>query len=194
VSEDFAQSITQKLIPDEVMPYVWFQGERGVNSIIDTSSKDSLKRVIERLSDIERWDEYIAIAEKASSTASNQFNFALKSSTKNRQDYDDLIKKQCDAQNKLNICIEELKNAQKNREAASEKSNAVIGKLSSANKISLIERKKDDKIKEYKNVTSEIENAHLNFQLTFLNGKELLQFFNFANIFSCEKISICFNL
>jgi DNA sulfur modification protein DndD len=163
VSEVFAQSITQKLIPDEVMPYVWFQGERGVNSIIDTSSKDSLKRVIERLSDIERWDEYIAIAEKASNTASNQFNFALKSATKNRQDYDDLIKKQNDAQSKLAICIEELKNAQKNREAASEKSNAVIGKLSSANKISLIERKKDDKIKEYKNVTSEIENAHLNF-------------------------------
>ena len=162
VSEDLALTITQKLIPDEVMPYVWFQGERGVNSIIDTSTDGSLKRVIERLSDIEKWDQYITIAGKAYGTASNQFNFALKSATKNRQEYDDLIRKQYDAQHKLNICIEELKNAQNNREAASEKSNSVIGKLASANKISLIERKKDDKIKELEVVINQIELFHLN--------------------------------
>ena len=33
LSEDLAAAIPNRLIGDEVMPYVWFQGEKGVNSI-----------------------------------------------------------------------------------------------------------------------------------------------------------------
>lgn len=163
VDEARAIEICQKLIPDDVMPYVWFQGERGVNSIIDTSSSGSLKRVIQRLSDIEKWEDYILISEKAAATAKNQFNLAFKASNTNKQEYDDLTKKQKEEQSKLEKIIEQLQNAKNNLAAANEKSSNVLGKLSSAKKIEDLNRKKNDCVKELEGCIKNIESFHLDF-------------------------------
>lgn len=123
LDEDLALTIPNRLIGDEVMPYVWFQGEKGVNSIIDTSSKDSLKRVIERLSDIEKWDNYLAIIQKAATTAGNDFTRELKNNNRNQLDYDKLVIDQTLIKSKLDKAKEELSNAIYNHEAANYKFN-----------------------------------------------------------------------
>lgn len=163
LSEDLAAAIPNRLIGDEVMPYVWFQGEKGVNSIIDTSSKDALKRVIEKLSDIEKWDEYLAIIQKAALTATNDFNKELKNNNRNQLEYDKLVLDQSSLNNKLDKVKEELNNASLNHDAANNKFNSILGKLPAAQKIAELDKKKKDKAEDLEAAINGIESFQLNF-------------------------------
>ena len=51
------QGILEMLIPTDVRPYLWFQGERGVSDLIDTSNYESLTRLVKRLSYIDIWQK-----------------------------------------------------------------------------------------------------------------------------------------
>lgn len=174
LDEDLAMTIPNRLIGDEVMPYVWFQGEKGVNRIIDTSSKDSLKRVIEKLSDIEKWDNYLAIIQKAATTASNDFTRELKNNNRNQQEYDRLVIEQTSIKSKLDKAKEELSNAISNHEAANYKFNSILGKLDSAQKITDIDKKRKQKANELEETVSGIDSFQLNFTKRLFNDYWLL--------------------
>ena len=174
LNEDLALAIPNRLIGDEVMPYVWFQGEKGVNSIIDTSSKDALKRVIEKLSDIEKWDEYSAIMQKAATTAGNDFNKELKNNNRNQQEYDSLVVQQSSLKGKLERSKEELSNAVLNHEAANNKFNSILGKLDSAQKITDLDKRRKQKASDLEATIHGIESFQLNFTKRLFNDYWLL--------------------
>lgn len=174
LDEDLALGIPNRLIGDEVMPYVWFQGEKGVNSIIDTSSKDALKRVIEKLSDIEKWDDYLAIIQKAATTATNDFAKELKNNNRNQAEYDRLVVEQSGIQNKLERVKEELSNAISNHEAANSKFNSILGKLESAQKISDLDKRRKQKMIELEETINGIDFFQLNFTKRLFNDYWLL--------------------
>ncbi len=174
LDEDLALTIPNHLIGDEVMPYVWFQGEKGVNSIIDTSSKDALKRVIEKLSDIEKWDNYFAIIQKASTTSSNDFTRELKNNNRNQQEYDRLVIDQTSIKSKFDKVKEELSNAISNHEAANNRFNSVLGKLDSAQKITDLDKKRKQKVNELEETVSGIDLFQLNFTKRLFNDYWLL--------------------
>lgn len=163
LDEETASAIPNRLIGDEVMPYVWFQGEKGVNSIIDTSSKDALKRVIEKLSDIEKWDKYLGIIQKAAATASNDFSKELKNSNRNQQEYDRLVVEYNLIKTKLEKKREELNNAITNHEAANSKFNSILGKLDSAQKITDLDKRRKQKAVDLEETISGIEAFQVNF-------------------------------
>jgi DNA sulfur modification protein DndD len=145
------------------MPYVWFQGEKGVNSIIDTSSKDALKRVIEKLSDIEKWDAFSTIIQKAATTANNEFTRELNNNNRNQQEFNNLIIQQSELQKKIEKNDEELNNAINNHEAANNKFNSILGKLDSAQKISDLDKRRKEKASELAKTIDEIEFFQINF-------------------------------
>jgi DNA sulfur modification protein DndD len=174
LDEDLALSIPNRLIGNEVMPFVWFQGEKGVNSIIDTSSKDALKRVIEKLSDIEKWDEYSGIIHKAATTAGNDFNKELKSKTDKQQEYDSLVVQQSSLKRKLERCKEELDNAISNHEAASNKFNSILGKVPSAQKINDLDARRKQKVSHLEATINGIEFFQINFTKRLFNDYWLL--------------------
>lgn len=174
LDEDLALTIPNRLIDAEVMPYVWFQGEKGVNSIIDTSSKDALKRVIGKLSDIEEWDEYLAIIQKAATTAGNDFNKELRNNNRNQQEYDNLAVQQSSLKNKLEISKEELNNAISNHEAASNKFNSILGKLPSAQKINELDTRRKQKASDLEATINLIDFFQLNFTKRIFNDYWLL--------------------
>jgi len=157
LDERLAINIPSRLIRDEIMPYVWFQGEKGVNSIIDTTSKDALKRVINKLSDIEKWDEYLAIIQKAANTAGKKFDQELKIKNRNQEEYDRLINEKIFLKRRIDIIGEELTNASKNVEAANDNLNSIFGKLDSAKKINELEEKKKQKINSLKETIDRID-------------------------------------
>ncbi len=163
LDEDTASKIPNRLISSEVMPYVWFQGEKGVNKIIDTSNKVSLKKVIEKLSDIEKWDKYLAIIEKAYSTATTDFNRELKNNARNRQEYD--IAEDAYNKNKkaFDIDIEEFKNANENLEAATSLLDSILGKLDSAQKITELDGIRKQKMLDLEATIAEIDKSNLGF-------------------------------
>jgi DNA sulfur modification protein DndD len=174
VHDELALAVPNRLIGDEVMPYVWFQGEKGVNSIIDTSSKDALKRVIEKLSDIEKWDEYLAIVQKAATTATNDFSKELKTSNRNQQEFDELVLKQDVLNRKLDIAKEELGNVVTNHEAANIKFSKILASLPASSKIKELKAKKNEKTKELETTIYGIEFFQLNFTKRLFNDYWLL--------------------
>jgi len=158
-----ATEIPNRLIGDKVMPYVWFQGEKGVNSIIDTSSKDALKRVINKLSDIEKWDKYLEIIKKATATAANDFTKEFKKSNRNQKEYEELAAAQSNWNSKLDAVKEELSNVTSNLEAANNNHSSIFEKLSAAEKIIELEQKKKSRTNELVGTTNEIDSFQLNF-------------------------------
>ncbi len=74
------KDIIEKLIPEETRPYVWFQGESGVNHLINTADAKSLKKVIQQLSSISMWDEFETVANTTATTADDKLSSLRKTS------------------------------------------------------------------------------------------------------------------
>ena len=127
--------VLERLIPVDVRPYVWFQGERGISNLIDTSSNNSLRNVIKRLSDIERWDRYIQVTEKAYDTARNAFDQELKKSQKNQVRIGELQTEQRLLENQVKQLEQQITNASQNQQEAQEKKDALLASIEFAQQL-----------------------------------------------------------
>jgi len=162
LNAELANQVKQRLIPSEVMPYVWFQGERGVNSTIDISNSKSLKKVIFHLSDVNKWDKYIEIADKLSSISKKEYDIAIRTSTKNTNEKNELLESKDYKQNQISIAKEKLNKALTNYDSAKLKHDTIISKLNSAQKINKIQSKIDMLDRELKSVINKLELYRLN--------------------------------
>ena len=129
------EEILERLIPVDVQPYVWFQGERGISNLIDTSSNGSLRHVIKHLSDIDRWDHYIEVTEKAYNTAKNAFDQVLKKSQKNQNQITERQTEQRKADERLAKLEELITNALINQKGAQETKDALLASIEFAKTI-----------------------------------------------------------
>lgn len=163
VHDDIADQILERVIPAEIMPYVWFQGEHGVNNTIDISNANSLRTVIEKFSDIATWEKYIEIADKVASTAKKEYDAIVKKSQKNIKEKDELIESKEYNQSKLEKVEQELSEAKNNLDAAQTKADSVIGKLSSSKKIDEMTRELNEARKELDKVTSLYDSSYMDF-------------------------------
>jgi DNA sulfur modification protein DndD len=135
VSPSSYDEVLERLIPVDVRPYVWFQGERGISNLIDTSSNSSLRNVIKRLSDIDRWDKYIQVAEKAYDTARNAFDQELKKSQKNQARISELQTEQRLLEQQIRQLEQQITNASQNQQEAQEKKDALLASIEFAETI-----------------------------------------------------------
>ena len=135
VPEPKHKDILEQLIPVDVRPYVWFQGERGISNLIDTSSNGSLRHVIKHLSDIDRWDRYIEVTERAYNTAKNAFDQALRTSQKGQDKITELQTEQRKADERLAKLEELITNALINQKGAQETKDALLASIEFAKTI-----------------------------------------------------------
>lgn len=84
------EKAVKKLLPDDIGPYLWFQGEQ-VDSLIDFSDKKSLTKAIDALSDIGKYDELIEASNKVQYQANIAFERAQKQLSKDSHKSDELI-------------------------------------------------------------------------------------------------------
>lgn len=161
--EDYANEILESIIPAEIMPYVWFQGEHGVNNTIDISSATSLRNVIEKFSDIATWEKYIEIAEKVAFAVKKEYDAIIKKSQKNKKEKDEFINDQEDCQNELERIKQELREAKNNVEEAKIKANSVIGKFDSSKKIDKMNKELDEIKKELEEAISLYNSSYMDF-------------------------------
>ena len=135
VPESNHADVLERLIPVDVRPYVWFQGERGINNLIDTSNNQALRNVIKRLSDIDRWDKYIQVAEKAYDSARNAFDQELKKSQKNQTRITELQTEQRLLEKDVRDLEQHITNASQNQQAAQENHDHLSASIEFAQKI-----------------------------------------------------------
>ena len=155
VPESKHAEILERLIPVDVRPYVWFQGERGISNLIDTSSNGSLRHVIKHLSDIDRWDRYIEGTEKAYSTAKNAFDQALRTSQKDQSKIAELQTEQRKADERLAQLDQLITNALFNEKSAKETKDALLASIEFAKTINDRTTARDKAATNYQRATNE---------------------------------------
>lgn len=163
LSKDEGEEKLAQLIPADIMPYLWFQGERGINSLIDTSSKESLKQVVNKMSDIDKWDKFIEAAQTAYAAADKELKQALSGDTNRKQKAATYQAQQQSVQSRLETVETKILEAEKNFDAASSKFDNIIGQLSAATKISSLEKDIAAKELDYRRVSRRIDEAKLGF-------------------------------
>ena len=149
VAESRHKEILERLIPVDVKPYVWFQGERGINNLIDTSNSASLRNVIKRLSDIDRWDRYIEVTKKAAETAKNAFDQALKTSVRNGQKIADLQTEDRKLADLIGQLEEQITNALHNLKQAQGKKESLLNSIEFAERIAVLNQAREQIKKQY---------------------------------------------
>ena len=149
VAESKHKEILERLIPVDVQPYVWFQGERGISNLIDTSNSGSLRNVIKRLSDIDRWDRYIEVTKKAAETAKNAFDQALKTSVRNGQKITELQTEDHKLADLIAHFDEQINNALQNLKKAQEKKESSLNSIEFAERIAVLSQAREQIKKQY---------------------------------------------
>lgn len=133
--------IKRSIMPDNIKPYMWFQGEQ-VESIIDFNKSDTLTDAINVLSNITRFDKIIGIADELKESSTKELNKKQRdlSGDKGKSEALELARQHL---------VERLKAAElqdlqikDNLATAEEKSETLLNKLADAQKIREIEAKR----------------------------------------------------
>lgn len=157
VPENKHAEVLERLIPVDVRPYVWFQGERGISNLIDTSNNGSLHNVIKRLSDIDRWDSYIQVAEKAYESARNAFDQVLKKSQKNQNRITELQTEQRLLEQQVRLVEQQITNASQNQRQAQENHDTLSASIEFAEKINKLSQERVNAETAYKNAVKQVD-------------------------------------
>lgn len=163
ISKDENEFILESLIKSEIRPYVWFQGERGISKLINTENDEDLKDLVKNLSNVDRWDTYIKVVEKAYSSAENDYKKKLREARKTNniiataeQKRDELLIKIKNKEEEIYVCKVNLQKAEDIKEKR-------LVTLETAKATEEIQRKKDDIINKIRTNTKESEIAYRNF-------------------------------
>jgi len=138
---DQIEKIKKSILPDNIKPYMWFQGEQ-VESIIDFNQNDTLTRAINILSNITSYDNIIAVADSLKESSLKEFNKKQRDLSGDKGKSEGL---ELDRQYLIErIKGLELQNIQikDNLTTAEEKSEILLNKHSDAQKIREIEIKR----------------------------------------------------
>lgn len=156
--EEEIDRIKRKILPDNIKPYMWFQGEQ-VENIIDFKDSETLTKAINVLSDISKFDGISSRTQSLYKQVQNELKRKKRSLSKDKEKSDSLEEQRSDIESKLDNYRKRLKEAKTNSHKAKEKGDELLNKLEDAQKIKELHDKR-------KSVESEFNSIHkqLNFE------------------------------
>lgn len=160
--QEEVERIKKKILPENIQPYMWFQGEQ-VEKIIDFKDSETLSKAINVLSDISRFDDITSRAEKLYKQVKNELKRKKGSLSENKEQSDSLEEEREKLEKRLADITAQLLEAKMNSTKAREKSENLLAKLEDAQKIKELDEKRKNIEKDYNAVHSQL----LHEQLTF---------------------------
>lgn len=133
-SPEEIERIKRKVLPDNIRPYMWFQGEQ-VESIIDFGESDSLTQAINVLSNISRYDDISEVAESWAKSAMDQYHRKVKSLSSDRSKSDELEGKRKIIVERIDLLEEDIRKYRENLGNAEEDADKLVNKQEEATKI-----------------------------------------------------------
>lgn len=127
-------SLIKKILPDDVKPYMWFQGEQ-VDSLIDFKNNRTLTHAINVLSDIREFDYYEEVSQKAFEAAEKEYRRELKKASSDTKKNEELESQKQKNQRDLIRLEEEKKLSADNLTYANERKDHLLNKVEDAQKI-----------------------------------------------------------
>ncbi len=171
---DEIKRIKNNILPDNIKPYMWFQGEQ-VESIIDFNKSDTLTQAINVLSNITRFDNIIAIAENLKESSSKEYNKKQRDLSSNKGESEQLELKRQELIRQIKAL--ELQDIQirDNLAIAEEKSEFLLNKFADAKSIQDIEAKRLSIDKNLNDVQDEFHEEQKNLHKRMFTNKWVLK-------------------
>lgn len=162
---DEQDRIKKQVLPDNIKPYMWFQGEQ-VKTIIDFNKDASLTQAINVLSNISRYDRVISLADALKDAVDKEYNRKLREQSKDRDSSESLEAQRRKINEDIEQTTAQLAKLRDNQSTAEEKSEALLQRVATAEQIRDIDGKRVQKEAQLTQV-----NDDLNEELTFFHRR-----------------------
>ncbi|MEQ9307921.1 MAG: AAA family ATPase [Balneolaceae bacterium] len=133
-NEEKIERLKKRILPDNIKPYMWFQGEQ-INNLIDFKNSETLTRAVNVLSDISKFDEISSITESLFTTVDNELKKKQKALSKDETKSEELERQIKLAKSKHSNYRDDLRKAKTGLKEASDKSEELLDQLDVAEKV-----------------------------------------------------------
>ncbi len=131
------------ILPDDVKPYMWFQGEQ-VDSLIDFKNNSTLTHAINVLSDIREFDFFEEVSKRAYEAAEKEYHRELRKVSSDKRKNEDLENQKERIQRDLARLEEEIKLAADNLTYANERKDQLLNKVDDAQRIKTLNQQESN--------------------------------------------------
>jgi len=150
VNQGDIASLLKGILPDDVKPYMWFQGEQ-VDSLIDFKNNSTLTSAINILSDIRVFDFYEEVSKRAFEAAEKEYHRELKKMSTDSKKNEELEAQKLSIQSDIARLEVEKKETADNLTYATERKDKLLNKVDDAQRIKELNAKEanlKDRLKE----------------------------------------------
>jgi DNA sulfur modification protein DndD len=168
------ERIKKSILPDNIKPYMWFQGEQ-VESIIDFNKSDTLTQAINVLSNITRFDNIITMAESLKESSSKEFSKKQRDLSGDKEKSEKLELKRREVDNYIKGLLMQDLQIKDNLATAEEKSEMLLNKLADAQKIREIEAKRTSVEKNLRETQEEYDEEQQSLHKRMFTNKWVLK-------------------
>lgn len=168
------ERIKKYILPDNVKPYMWFQGEQ-VESIIDFNKSETLTDAINVLSNISRFDKIIQIADALEISSEKEFDKKLRDLSKDITKSEQLSFEKEKLERKIKeLEIEEMQ-LRDSSSTAEEKADSKLNKLQDAETIRSKDQRRKDLEKNLSEIQAEFDREQINFHKKLFTNRWVLK-------------------
>ena len=172
--KDKVKQIKNNILPDNIKPYMWFQGEQ-VESIIDFNQTDTLTQAINVLSNITRFDNIIAIAKSLQESSSKELSKKQRDLSSNRGESERLELTRQELVRKIKALEIEKLQVKDNLATAEEKSETLLNKIAQASSIRDIEVQRKSIENDFIETKEEYNEEQINLHKRMFTNKWVLK-------------------
>jgi len=172
--EDEKGRILRYILPENIKPYMWFQGEQ-VESIIDFNKHDTLTTAINVLSNISRFDNFSNIAKIAAKSARTEYDRELKKHSKDKNTSESLEKDKTNLQIRLTEYTTEEQIIRENLSRAETQSAELLNKIDDAQSAKKLEAENKILIEQLSDYKQQLLLEQINFNKKLFRNKWLLK-------------------
>lgn len=168
------ERIKKYILPDNVKPYMWFQGEQ-VESIIDFNKSETLTDAINVLSNISRFDKIIQIADALEISSEKEYDKKLRDLSKDITKSEQLSLEKEKLERKIKeLEIEEMQ-LRDSSSTAEEKADSKLNKLEEAQKIRSRDQRRKDLEKNLSEIQAEFDREQINLHKKLFTNRWVLK-------------------
>ena len=167
-------AIKKSILPDNIKPYMWFQGEQ-IEKIIDFNSEDTLTQAINVLSNISKYDHLISLANSLKESANKEYQKKQRDLSGDRTKSESLEVERLRLEEQIkNLELQDLQ-IKDNLATAEEKSENLLNKIADATKIRELEERKKAIQRNLQEAQNEFQDEQLTLHKRMFTNKWILK-------------------
>lgn len=167
-------AIKKSILPENIKPYMWFQGEE-IDNIIDFNAENSLTNAINVLSNISRYDNVITLATTLKESANKDYFKKQRDLSSDKSTSESLELKRQRLEDQITANVRQELQIKDTLATAEEKSETLLNKLVNAQKINQLEERKRGILKNLADAQDEYNEEQLLFSKRLFLNKWILK-------------------